>query len=951
MTTRWKTPGRKNRVVYPEGSFAKGMQYTESFLDRNTSKLLVNYVVMDSGAYITPRKGIRGYDNLVRTIPKTDSRKYPAPHATYYGTYYSRYGEDLHGFIVVSFGVPTSPDYEYYFTKPGADYYSQTIGGGVGFVGLYLEDGEFVAVNAAGCGFNVKCTFFNNEPKPIFTVHDSELYFINSGKISKLLVEWSDDTSEYVARIVEVVGKDVNLTEATTIGFNMFDPNPYAFESDYNANVLAVKGVLPYAPDENTLKLSANLGESIIFKAFYSGVSGSTYKYKWEMAYYGSNTYTTLQDYSDDHIVSEDSPEVSITVKPEISKFILRCTIVPLENGVMQDILAKVAIYPVYELGLTDLIDVKQSDLWDLGTAKGMTEHAGKMVLWGIKGVEKTIFISDGPDATYFPFPNNTFTFPDVILKVVSFSGSLLIFTSRKLYYVEGTDLSEMYGPYILMDNVDFAEDDMAYILPVNSGLLVRMNGMLHILARNSYTGKIGDSKMVNISVPILDILFDFPAFIRLLSDRLYKFDVTWGETTSVTQYDFTSVVVNGKIKNIFRFVVHETLNNQLKRFQIDVIMVYDTFSGIWTIETASFPYNGIIESGASLYSAYAKVGAEYVDIYLQKLEFSGQDCVDTYNSMFYGDAVNDDATGDREDALNALPETGSDVVTAHVDGDTLYLETLGKVRLLYVNTPESTISVEPYGVESSNFIKALLPVGTTVYYEFEPNSSRTDAYDRALVWLRIGGPDGTLVQVSIAERGYVKSYYDFGASKYVTEVEVAVRQAVESGLGLYANLQPDGPFYVRTAQSNAIVGNFQIFDSGNRDQDPFMEKKYKEIQFLMSNSSPNVLRFFVEFYAESVLKQGYKSYHIDQVTDPEASDYGTIYVSEDETESFTLGNETALSSWELDFSVFPELETVKVVYLVNGRGHYPKVVLVSRNQDSYKIFDYAWVFRTMNGR
>jgi len=966
--TKFKTTGRKQRIVYPEGNFSKGMQYSESFLDRNTSKLLVNYTVMDSGSYITPRKGVYSVDKLVRTIPKTDSRKFPAPHATYYGTYFSQTGEDVHGFIVVSFGVPTSPDYEYYFTVPGADYYNQTMGGGVGFVGLYINDDEFVAVNTTGCNFNARCTFFKTEPKPVYTVHDSELYFINNGKISKLLIEWDDTALEYVARIEEVVGKEVNLTEATTIGFNMFDDDPYAFESDYTGIVLSVKGVLPYASDELTLKLSANLGETLVFKTYYTGVSGASYKYKWEMAYFGSTTYTVLEDYSDDRIVTEDLPTIKLSFIPSVSKFILRCTIVPLNasTGEMEDILAKVAIYPVYELGITELLDVKQSDNWDLGTAKGMCEHAGMMVLWGVKGVEKTIFISDGGDVEYFPFPNNTYTVPEEILKVVSFSGSILIFTARKLYYIEGTKLFEMYGPYTLMDNVDFEPDDIACIMPVNTGLLVRMNGMLYILARNSYTGKIGDSKMVNISVPILDILFDFPKFIHLLSDRLYKFDVTWGETTRIVQYDFVNVVVSGKIKNIFRFAVYEELDGVLKRFQIDVIGVYDTYSGIWTFETASFPYTGIIDSGSSLYSSYVKIGADVIDVYIEQLLFKSTECVDTYNSMFYGDAVNDHSDTGVEEYYQTLSASSLYRIKRVVDGDTVILEGgFGEatrditVRFNFINTPESTTEVQPYGVEASSFLKTLLPVGSLVIVDFDSNTSltRSDRYGRMLGWLFTTRTDDgayfkdQLIQTLVAERGYVQSYYDYGCVDHTAVVEAAVATAITSKLGLYANLMPDGPYYLRTAQSNDIVGNFQIFDSGNRDQDAFMEKKYKEVQFMMSNDSPNVLRFYLEFYAESVLRQGYRSYHIDQVTDAASEDYGTIYVTEDETETFALGNESALSYWELDFSAFPDLEVVKVVCQINGRGHYPKVVLISRNQANYRILDYAWVFRTMNGR
>jgi endonuclease YncB( thermonuclease family) len=580
-----------------------------------------------------------------------------------------------------------------------------------------------------------------------------------------------------------------------------------------------MKGILPYGTDETTLKLSANLGETVMFKAFYSGVAGNTYKYRWEMAYFGSTTYVVLEDYSDDRIVSETNPDIVFSFVPQISKFILRCTVVPLNTGtgVMEDILSKVGIYPVYELGLTDLLDVKQSDNWDLGTAKGMCVHAGMMVLWGVHGVEKTLFISDGGDVTYFPFPNNVFTFPDEILKVVSFSGSLLIFTPRKLYYVEGTDLAEMWGPYVLMDNVDFTVEDMSYILAVNSGLLVRMNGMLYILARSTYTGKIGDAKMINISVPILDILFDFPKFIRMLSDRLYKFDISWGEHTKVEQYDFVNYVDNGKIKNIFRFVIHETLRGVFKRYQLDVIAVYDSFNGLWTMETACFPYTGLIASGAGLYSSYVKIGAAYTDVYLEKLAFSATWCTDVYNSMFYGDAANDHVDSGIEAMYQTFPATPEHMVRLLrvVDGDTIEVEgepltnyVKFKVRFNYINTPESTTSIEPYGVEASQFLKAFFDAKGSanmyVYLDFDSNVDlpRSDKYGRCLAWVyeavtsMVGGyhwERGKLLQTLMAENGFIKSYYDFGQADHVAEVEAAVEVAKVNQVGLYATVPTRG--------------------------------------------------------------------------------------------------------------------------------------------------------------
>ncbi len=77
--------------------------------------------------------------------------------------------------------------------------------------------------------------------------------------------------------------------------------------------------------------------------------------------------------------------------------------------------------------------------------------------------------------------------------------------------------------------------------------------------------------------------------------------------------------------------------------------------------------------------------------------------------------------------------------VTKVVDGDTFYARFSNgqekKVRLIGVDTPESTIQHELYGKEASNYTKSKL-LGKTVY--LEKDVSETDKYGRLLryVWL-----------------------------------------------------------------------------------------------------------------------------------------------------------------------------------------------------------------------
>lgn len=75
--------------------------------------------------------------------------------------------------------------------------------------------------------------------------------------------------------------------------------------------------------------------------------------------------------------------------------------------------------------------------------------------------------------------------------------------------------------------------------------------------------------------------------------------------------------------------------------------------------------------------------------------------------------------------------------VTRVVDGDTIELTDGSKVRLIGVNTPESTTKNEDYGKEASNYTSSKL-TGKQVW--IQKDVSETDRYDRLLriVWLSI---------------------------------------------------------------------------------------------------------------------------------------------------------------------------------------------------------------------
>jgi len=134
-----------------------------------------------------------------------------------------------------------------------------------------------------------------------------------------------------------------------------------------------------------------------------------------------------------------------------------------------------------------------------------------------------------------------------------------------------------------------------------------------------------------------------------------------------------------------------------------------------------------------------------------------------------------------------------SATVTDVIDGDTIKLADGSKVRLIGINTPESTSRTEPFGKEASNYTKTKLE-GKQVW--LEKDVSETDQYNRLLriVWLDI--PTDTLDEDEIRDKmfnamlvidGYAEPYTFPPDVKYANFFRKFAQEAREKEVGLWA--------------------------------------------------------------------------------------------------------------------------------------------------------------------
>jgi micrococcal nuclease len=127
------------------------------------------------------------------------------------------------------------------------------------------------------------------------------------------------------------------------------------------------------------------------------------------------------------------------------------------------------------------------------------------------------------------------------------------------------------------------------------------------------------------------------------------------------------------------------------------------------------------------------------------------------------------------------------------VDGDTFELTDGRKVRLIGVNTPESTTRTELYGKEASNYTSSKL-AGKTVW--LQKDVSETDRYGRLLriVWLQIPTDDMNeseirtkMFNADLVLNGYAEPSTYPPDVKYADYFRKFAREAREANKGLWA--------------------------------------------------------------------------------------------------------------------------------------------------------------------
>lgn len=185
------------------------------------------------------------------------------------------------------------------------------------------------------------------------------------------------------------------------------------------------------------------------------------------------------------------------------------------------------------------------------------------------------------------------------------------------------------------------------------------------------------------------------------------------------------------------------------------------------------------------------------------------------------------------------------------------------------------------------------------------------------------------------------------------------------------------------------IVYNYQYLDTGNREINTELKKRFREFQFKIKNNTATNLGFYTSFLIDGSLRRDLHRYEprfildestgeatviVDKVVDPNAlvvfertlDPDAKIYKTEKveqiivparmlqdsgELTPTTLAELTDADRWVLNQSAFPGRTLCKIRMVISGKGLSPRAIFLSTNEKEYELLGHSWVYRTMNAR
>lgn len=620
MVTNYESVSANHaRTMETEDSFFGGMQYTNAPLKQGYLRNIVNYDIAEDGSALRVRPGLVQLEAYVASVPTNNAADMCifASGRTYVADYHQADTDDYNStvceYAILGHVTLTDPEIRSYglddyvvevtentklFIKYGSDYLCGYIYDGLA---EDLEAGKRVFLPLQPChktihGLNLNC---NNSRRGIYATHDNNIYLPCSvwdadthtmtRKLSRIEVMFDAYKNIVQWTIKAVQPRNITATQAVNYGYNMLLKNPYSFVNSAHAGATVyMDGIVPYDSNDKLIT-SCRAGTEITFKLAYrypqNDVSNNVkYRVRWEIQDNTNNNAVSipLQTARGSADVTPGSEIKYTTRQTSYKSFTLTCKLyhaADVTSAITTDDDELDKLTPINTMTVSYTYLTAESSAttlnmpaktYDLSTASGLCSWQGRLVLWGVKDCESTIWVSEINDPTWFPYPNGIDVFDNDVITCAPYKTTLLVFTESALNQLSLNEDGLSYKHTIIQQNLTLVKEDAPAILTLQNMLFFKNGNYYYMLVPGKVsTNMYGELSLAPISKPLEQLFDNFQTYLQ---------ELHCGDTL----YDWWCY----QERNTFRICFKVYGLSEGKEVFTDIVFQYDTKSRTWTVYT-----------------------------------------------------------------------------------------------------------------------------------------------------------------------------------------------------------------------------------------------------------------------------------------------------------------------------------------------------------------------------
>lgn len=653
---------------------------------------------------------------------------------------------------------------------------------------------------------------------------------------------------------------------------------------------------------------------------------------------------------------------------------------------------------------------------YDLTTATGMAYWKNRLLLWGLKEDPTVLFLSDLNEPLYFPYPNNVLIFDEPIVDAKVYMDNLLVFTTSQVLQITTED-GYTWNKAVLQSNLNIEPWDRHLIQIVRNMVFFKSGNYYFMIVPKSQS-LTGELTLAPVSSSIKDFFNKFRDNVQEALKDTFNITSEFQIVDYFNYLDYEDMhnVYVLSFEEFENYLYFDMVYNTVSR--VWRILTFEASNFLYpykhdATQTGTLASTSLLEINVSdTHFNYEVVSEKPIKVAtrVDELVIGLTGFEVAFNEQILVRIDKPSGEFDREIVFDTLKirEGGSlyfqneeYILEAEVAGsnEQFTLKRLNDEPQFYVGSTATIykLSNTASAVWGPNYV---YPYRDTCYeYSFEKgritegaileiNSVQYNLHEE-------GGyfypkPSGAFKIQELSD-SYLFIFDDEELAYEKPIVNVLPLKGTHKALGrclqlykfdsvnvqdfcipkktklLYFKDTSKGLRYsissIKDTLSDAIDGankrytfnNWQFLDTGYRDDNTYLNKRFRELQLQLNNSEGKNLEFGLEFLLDGERRTTHLAFETEYVLDESDPNYGLAHIQTTPIENVVLPNTTDLGeapdTWVLDQSLFPELSLWKVRIPVSGKGMAPRVRLLSKNPSRFELPGINWIYRAMNMR